>query len=219
MTARRSQFRDRYANEDLNVWPAYTDLISNAFMILSLFMFFSIFSAKQNETPPILLIPDAGSFSFSSGSAELSDTLKTYIKTDLLKKIKEKNQEYNINVVEIIGHTDGAIKGGNSNLDEKLENVANLKDDVQNLIAGSNADLGLIRALAVVNELRQIPELECLEPKDTSKFLCLQFRAYSAAQLVLPSGEIADVNRDEDDLRRRIEVRFTKSGEEEKAKE
>lgn len=73
MTARRSQFRN--INEELNVWPAYTDLISNAFMILSLFMFFSIFSAKQNEAPPILLIPDAGDFSFPPGSAEVSDTL------------------------------------------------------------------------------------------------------------------------------------------------
>lgn len=137
-----------------------------------------------------------------------------YITSKLLKEIKEKNQEYNINVVEVIGHTDGVIKGGISNLDNKLEDVANLKTDVKILTAGSNSDLGLMRALAVINELRQIPELECLPPQDTSKFDCLQFRAYSAAQLVLPSGKIVqEVNRSRDDSRRRIEVRFTKLGE------
>lgn len=43
----------------------------------------------------------------------------------------------------------------------------------------------------------------------------LKFRAYSAAQLLLPNGEFAppSVARQEDSKRRRIEIRFTRLGE------
>lgn len=40
----------------------------------------------------------------------------------------------------------------------------------------------------------------------------LSFRAYSAAQLILPSGEFAAIARQEDQTRRRIEIRFTRLG-------
>ena len=68
------------------------------------------------------------------------------------------------------------------------------------MTAGSNADLGLMRALAVVKELEKNPRL---------KQLGLKFRAYSAAQLYLPSGEYARVQRYSDPQRRRIEIRFS----------
>lgn len=41
----------------------------------------------------------------------------------------------------------------------------------------------------------------------------VQFRAYSAAQLYLASGELAPINRDADATRRRIEIRFIPPGE------
>ncbi|KJH70939.1 hypothetical protein UH38_15215 [Aliterella atlantica CENA595] len=40
----------------------------------------------------------------------------------------------------------------------------------------------------------------------------LKFRSYSAAQLILPNGDFASVNRDPDATRRRIEIRFTRPG-------
>jgi hypothetical protein len=39
------------------------------------------------------------------------------------------------------------------------------------------------------------------------------FRAYSAAQLILPNGQFAEIARKEDVTRRRIEIRFTRLGE------
>lgn len=39
----------------------------------------------------------------------------------------------------------------------------------------------------------------------------LKFRAYSAAQLILPNGD-APINRNPDATRRRIEIRFTRFG-------
>ncbi|WP_306422130.1 hypothetical protein [Nostoc sp. CHAB 5715] len=44
----------------------------------------------------------------------------------------------------------------------------------------------------------------------------VQFRAYSAAQLILPNGEFASIpqeKRQTESKRRRIEIRFTRLGE------
>jgi hypothetical protein len=40
----------------------------------------------------------------------------------------------------------------------------------------------------------------------------VEFRAYSAAQLYLPSGNLAPINRKPDETRRRIEIRFIPPG-------
>ena len=78
--------------------------------------------------------------------------------------------------------------------------MAQGKQPVSRLSAGSNADLGLMRALAVVQKL------------ESSGLKNVEFRAYSAAQLYLPSGNLATVNRKPDETRRRIEIRFIPPG-------
>lgn len=110
-------------------------------------------------------------------------------------------------MVELIGHTDGqANGGGTSNLDVNLEKVAKARESVKNLQSGSNADLGLMRALSVVRLLQDIQT-------QTGRLKGLKFRAYSAAQLILPNGEFASINRQADASRRRMEIRFTRLGE------
>ena len=63
-----------------------------------------------------------------------------------------------------------------------------------------------MRALSVVKVLRDIQ-------KKQGKLSELSFRAYSAAQLILPNGQFAGIARKEDVTRRRIEIRFTRLGE------
>lgn len=64
----------------------------------------------------------------------------------VVPEIELHTKEYNINTVEIIGHTDGQANGKvGSNLDQTLESVANNGLPISNLKAGSNADLGLMR--------------------------------------------------------------------------
>lgn len=260
---RRSRHTD--LNEDLNIWSAFTDLMSNAFMILILFLLLTIvksaisqnnleqtlsdlgnnkdkavelakkiedLQAKANKTnelerqiaslqqqlqsvnqltgaPPIILIKDEGAYRFASGSAELPQPMYNYIWTKIVPEIERKTKEYNINTVEVIGHTDGQANGSAiSNLDQNLENVASGGLPVYNLKAGSNADLGLMRSLALVRVLRYIQTKE-------HRLQGLKFRAYSAAQLILPSGEFAQpsIAHQEDATRRRIEIRFTRLGE------
>ena len=281
---KKRRIRTTEITEDLNVWPSFTDLMANAFMIISLFLLLALFkslflkytaeateqnlsdterqvrllqkeiAALENElgesvdtirqlqkgsaqlktllnrsnskyersesqiealeaevkrltsAPPVVVIQDSGEYQFASGSAELTSELKEYISKDLVDRIEEISQQRNLYVVEIIGHTDGQVNFGGGNLDEQLEAVANGKKPIGQLKPGSNADLGLMRALEVVKQLQKVQE-------ETFRLEGVQFRAYSAAQLLLQSGKFAEQNRNPDAKRRRIEIRFSPIGE------
>lgn len=268
------------ATESLNVWPSFTDLMANAFMIISLFLLLALFkslflkyAAEETEqnlsdterqvrllqrelatlenelgestsnirklrktssdlqrlllssneqsrsridilqseikrlksAPPVVVIQDSGEYQFNSGSASLPRELKGYITSDLVDRIERISQQRNLYVVEIIGHTDGQVNFGNGNLDQQLEEVAQGKQSVNSLKPGSNADLGLMRALEVVKQLQAVQA-------QTGRLQGVKFRAYSAAQLQLPSGEFATANRQPSASRRRIEIRFSPLG-------
>lgn len=279
MTKKRS-IRSYEATEDLNVWSSFTDLMANAFMIISLFLLLALFkslflkytaeetqdtlsaterqvrlleaeisdlenklgesadsvrqlresssqlqvllrrSQRQSSSkitkleteikrlksaPPVVVIQDSGEYQFASGSAVLPRELRNYIIQDLVDRIERLSRQRNLYVVEVIGHTDGQVNFGSGNLDEKLEEVARGEQLINSLNPGSNADLGLMRALEVVKQLQAVQ-------RKTGRLEGVQFRAYSAAQLQLPSGDFADSNRRPDASRRRIEIRFSPLG-------
>lgn len=158
----------------------------------------------KSPYPPIIIIP-ADKFAFDTGKATWQDTSETRQEfNQLVSKIEERFQQYDeIDTVEVIGHTDGQqFSEVSGNLDKSLNDVARGERNLAlgDLEPNSNADLGIMRALAVVLELKQRGvEAKC----------GCQLRAYSAAQLYLPNGEFADSSEEDDPLRRRIEVRFT----------
>ncbi len=270
-------------SNNLNVWPSFTDLMANAFMIISLFLLLALFkslflkytaeeteinlnasekqvrilkrqvAALENElrnrnniisnrnntidrlrrtssnlqallqnsderleiveaenqrlksAPPVVVIQDSGEYQFASGSAILPKELRSYIITDLVNLIEEISQQNNLYVVEIIGHTDGQVNFNSvSNLDQQLEAVAKGQKPINSLTPGSNADLGLMRSLEVVKQLQAAQK--------QGRLPGVKFRAYSAAQLQLPSGEFASENRQPNARRRRIEIRFSPLG-------
>ena len=278
---KKRKLRSYDVAESLNVWPSFTDLMANAFMIISLFLLLALFkslflkyAAEETEqnlsdterqvrllqreiatlenelgestsdvrqlreassdlrrlllssneqsrdridilqseikrlksAPPVVVIQDSGGYQFDSGSANLPQNLKEYITLDLVDRIERISQQRNLYVVEIIGHTDGQVNFGNGNLDRQLEEVARGEQPVDTLKPGSNADLGLMRALEVVKQLQTVQE-------QTGRLQGVQFRPYSAAQLQLPSGKFATPNREPDPNRRRIEIRFSPLGE------
>jgi flagellar motor protein MotB len=278
--SKKRKLRSYEVVESLNVWPSFTDLMANAFMIISLFLLLALFkslflkyAAEESEqnlsdterqvrllqreiatlenelgdstadvrqlnqasaelrqlllssneqsrsrvdilqseikrlksAPPVVVIQDSGGFQFDSGSAILPNDLKKYITLDLVDRIEKISQQRSLYVVEIIGHTDGQINFSSGNLDQQLEEVAQGKLPVESLKAGSNADLGLMRALEVVKQLQTVQE-------QTGRLEGVQFRAYSAAQLQLPSGDFAPANRNPNANRRRIEIRFSPLG-------
>jgi outer membrane protein OmpA-like peptidoglycan-associated protein len=186
-------------------------LTSSSFMILTLFLLLiapkynelnrqleSVNRQLQSETP-IMIDEVSGNFQFKSGSAELNPQLKNYIREKLIPAIEKtlKETEGRINFIQVIGHTDGQANNKVSNLDQKIQAIANGENNINILSPGSNADLGLMRALAVIQEIQK-----------TKRFKNIKFRAYSAGQLYLSSGDLAPVNRGEDERRRRIEIRF-----------
>lgn len=154
----------------------------------------------RRDKPPIITLDEASGYNFQSGSAELSENFGRAIDEEIVQKLCSIFLEYGVDVVEVIGHTDGQPIGGAGNLDYFLEQAAAGQTQLTTLAAGSNADLGLIRAVAVARRLRETGRL----PEAT------MVRAYSAAQLLLPDGSLSPTVRHDDPARRRIELRFTK---------
>lgn len=289
----RSRFSD--SSDEMNVWPAFTDLMSNAFMILSLLLLLAFvrlilirtsaeeealgweqryalllsqqerllaerdqllveqqdlqeevedletrrdrllgrFSAllgvnrslrtdtqalnqqisslqAENQeltvtvdrlsiTPSIEIEASQG-FTFQSGSAALSPELAQYLQGDVADQIESLARQYPDYIIQVIGHTDSRSVRRSSTLDQDLLRVVSSPDQsIEQLTPGSNADLGLMRALAVVKQLEQDPRLQSLD---------LTFRAYSAAQLYPPANSPAATDP-QSDARRRIEIRLS----------
>ncbi|MGB5714986.1 MAG: hypothetical protein WBM44_29210 [Waterburya sp.] len=210
--SRRSLYTTQNQTDSNSIYQSFTDLMSNAFMILCLLLLLVLFQSQKlnkdlkeankrlKSASPIVIDESSGNFKFKSGSAELNPQLKNHISTKISPDINKILQSREIDFIQIIGHTDGEGIKQNSNLDKTLETVAQGTQPVSKLLAGSNADLGLMRALAVVQELQN------------TGLQNIEFRAYSAAQLYLPSGRLASVDRHPDETRRRIEIRFIPPG-------
>ncbi|MDJ0801066.1 MAG: flagellar motor protein [Calothrix sp. MO_167.B12] len=212
-----------------NIWTSFTDLMSNAFMIITLVLLF--FVAKVSETekstpkqtnnePTIFSLP-SDKYSFKSGKAVLPGNLKKDISGEngiILKMIEKELAKLPVNdkqsdVIQVIGHTDGQPVGtlpcGGGNLDTKLELVSRGSLNIGVLCPNSNADLGLMRALAVVKELQVAQQ----KLKTSKRFKKIQFRAYSAAQLLLTDDKgFAPKDRRNNLKRRRIDIRFAQPG-------
>jgi flagellar motor protein MotB len=201
-----------HQDEELNIFQAFTDLMSNAFMIMSFLLLISLLQSistadklksankKLESASPIIIDEKSGNFEFTSGSAELKSDLKEYIRAIIVPRIKAATGRGDIDFIQVIGHTDSQGISNTSNLDAKLTSAATGNEKIDSLKAGSNTDLGLMRAIAVVQFL------------NTNRLDKVKFRAYSAGQLYLPSGELAPINLDADDARRRIEIRFIPYG-------
>lgn len=269
---RRRTSRSQQTDEDLNIWQAFTDLMSSTFLIMSLFLLLvlvkSVFlqttanqkitelnKSQENEkrlqsdvdnlkiqrdnfdrqtrdlrsqldqkareakelerklkAAPVILIKDSDidakgrSQRFETGQAELPEGLREFIEKDLVDKLEKTAKEYpEYQIIDVVGHTDGQAtiaQSNPSNLDTNLESVAKGKVSITTLQPGSNTDLGLIRALAVVRKLEELQQ--------SGRLKGLKFRAYSAGQLLLPDGTYADgSDRASNPPRRRIEIRFS----------
>jgi len=202
-----SRRADRYhQDDDLNIFQAFTDLMSNAFMIISFLLLISLLQSivmakKLKSAEPIIIDEKSKEFKFPSGSAELTPGLRSHIQMTVIPAIRKATGQGNVDFIQVIGHTDSQGIGNISNLDTKLTSAAIGTEKISALKAGSNTDLGLMRAIAVVQFLNKIKGLEKVK-----------FQAYSAGQLYMPSGELAKIDRGADDTRRRIEIRFIPYG-------
>lgn len=190
----------RIRRQDTNYWVGYTDLMSNSLLILLLTVAVAALARANNEKPPLLQLTEQESFRFDTGSFVLSQQFIDALESRL-PEIKYTIQKYQIDRVEVIGHTDGQPSPGLSNLDVLLPE-ASLSPSLQGFQSGSNTDLGLLRALAVANYLGTR-----LNPDGR---LSLVIRPYSAGSLISTDGSFQPADTQNRADRRRIELRFTR---------
>jgi len=167
----------------------------------------------HDEPPNIVLAQDdvQKRFLFPSLQAKVPPEFEKLFKEEKRNEvIAALNSDSNVEVIEIIGHTDNKQVGGSSNVDTNLEAVYAGTKPIGSLAFGSNCELGLARAIAVKSMLHGfLSSLEVgdegLTKKGRDRINKLTYRTYSAAQL-FPTDPM-NPGRDED---RRIEIRFTR---------
>jgi flagellar motor protein MotB len=157
---------------------------------------------KGHNWPPIINLSEAGGYYFATGSAELTANFANELRTVVVDRLLEIADSYDVDVIEVIGHTDEQpVNGRASNLDRALATVTSGGSGAGILQWADNAGLGLARALSVVERLSVDPRLR--------NFRILPL---SAAQLIGIDGKITrwDNRGDVRELRR-IEIRMRKS--------
>ena len=158
---------------------------------------------KDGHTwPPIINLSEADGYFFATRSAELRPEFEAVLRTTVVEKLLEIAATFQVDVIEVIGHTDErALSGGLSNLDRELPAATSGARGVGVLQPADNAGLGLARALAVVKVLASEPGLR--------NFRILPL---SGAQLIGTDGRLTRWDEQGDVReRRRIEIRMRKS--------
>lgn len=159
-------------------------------------------ASPGNKWPPIIALNDANGRFFKTGSAEVDPDFHRVLIDKTAPRIAELIKEYDVDVIEVVGHTDERPLGSTqSNLDRDLVSVLNGTANIAAIKPGDNAGLGLARAVSVVGILRQSKELSGY------KILPL-----SGGQLINTNETLA-LGASPGDVRerRRIEIRLRKT--------
>lgn len=156
---------------------------------------------REGEWPPFFSLSEAGGYYFDSGKATLRAEFERSLRQTVIPMLARSIAEYDVDVIEVIGHTDEVPMLGVSNLDSKLIAASVNRFSMGEIRSTDNAGLAMARAVAVVRVLRSDPRLR------TATILPL-----SGAQMIVPVDQMAD-GRDarDDQSRRRIEIRLRKS--------
>jgi outer membrane protein OmpA-like peptidoglycan-associated protein len=157
---------------------------------------------KGHNWPPIINLSEAGGYYFATGSAELTPSFATELRTLVVDRLLEIAESYDVDVIEVIGHTDEQpVNSRVSNLDRALSSVTSGGGGAGILQWADNAGLGLARALSVVERLSADPRLRSF-----------RILPLSGAQLIGIDGRLTRFDGHGDVReRRRIEIRMRKS--------
>lgn len=175
-----------------------TDMLTSTLLVLSLFIAVTTLARAMNPKAPSINLEDSAKYRFASGSFDLTADFKSALQEEAMPMIRQTIRCYGSDSIELVGHTDGTPAGGMSNLDNLLSSGIS-PSSLQRLSAGSNADLGLLRALAVKTEIQSLLGKEGLG---------ISYRALSAGSLIGINGAIDPAANKNDGSRRRIEIRF-----------
>lgn len=160
-------------------------------------------AGKKGEWPPFFSLSEAGGYYFDSGKATLRPEFKQKLHASIIPLLERNIDDYGVDVVEVIGHTDEVPMVGRSNLDSLLIAASDNRAPIEALHSTDNAGLAMARAVAVVRILRADPRL--------SEVTILPL---SGAQMIVPVDRVADGTQTRSDRsRRRIEIRLRRSTE------
>jgi flagellar motor protein MotB len=158
---------------------------------------------KSNDWPPMIRLSEADGHYFSLGKAGLSPEFEAYLIKEVVPALVERIKKYDVDVIEVVGHTDQVpMNGLPSTLDADLRDALVGIVPVDNLVPGDNAGLGIARAVAVARVLL-----------NDNRLNGIQILPLSGAQLTtlderLDTDPKGDANVRE---RRRIEIRMRRS--------
>jgi len=162
--------------------------------------------AKTPESPPIIILSEQNqSYRFAVGSAEISPAFQRALDNRIIPVLERQSRQCNCDAMEVIGHTDSLpVNSGQSNLDEALISAFN-QQETPSLVPGSNLDLGMMRALAIIRYFKQAQREGRLTQIE-------YFLPYSAGQMLKPNHTLdTSPETREDESRRRIEMRLLQS--------
>ncbi len=162
--------------------------------------------SQTPESPPIIILSEQNQrYRFAVGSSEISPAFQRALDNRIIPLLEKQSQQCQCDAIEVIGHTDSLpVNSGRSNLDKKLIGAFNQKE-TPNLVPGSNLDLGMMRALAIVRYFKQAQQEGRLSQIE-------YFLPYSAGQMLTPNHTLeTSLETSENESRRRIEMRLLKS--------
>ncbi|SFV66234.1 hypothetical protein MNB_SV-14-1498 [hydrothermal vent metagenome] len=179
-------------------------------VLLFIITSFYISKLKEHQQPPLIVLDEAHGYSFSSSSALLNEKFIAELKKSVVKKIQKFSKEYKCDTVEVYGYTDGQPFSVNTikttqSFDNDLHRCLVDKDcNIDDIQASSNLELGMKRAVSVVDFLKPI----LLNKQSYIKTI----RPYSGGAFIDAEGKIAKIDdRAGDKYRRRIELRLSRS--------
>lgn len=156
---------------------------------------------KKGQWPPFFSLSEAGGYYFDSGKATLRPAFQRNLEQEIVPLLRKNIDDYGVDVVEVIGHTDEVPMAGDSNLDTQIIRASANRFPIAGLTSTDNAGLALARAVAVVRVLRADPRLRGVT-----------ILPLSAGQMIVPIDRAADGSATAgDQRRRRIEIRLRRS--------
>ncbi len=179
-------------------------------VLLFIITSFYISKLKEHEQPPLIVLDEAHGYSFSISSAILSREFTTQLEEEVINDIKEYSKQYKCDTVEIHGYTDGQPFTSNTiynsqSFDRSIHRCL-VEDscDIDSIRTSSNLELGMKRAVSVV---------QFLQPILVNSYSPIKrILPYSGGALIDAKGKIAKIeDRVGDRYRRRIEIRLSRS--------
>lgn len=160
--------------------------------------------SKKGQWPPFFSLSEAGGYYFDSGKATLRPEFERNLRREIIPRLVSSIADYDVDVIEVIGHTDEVPMAGESNLDASLISASANRFPMGGLKSTDNAGLAIARAVSVVRILRA-----------DERLAGVTILPLSGGQMIVPIDRMADgTARGSDQRRRRIEIRLRKSTQE-----